>query len=191
MISSHVNNVETAKIKSWYVLYTRSRCEKKVARELTCAQVETFLPMNSVIKTWSDRKKLIKEPLFPSYVFVYANAKERLLSLKAPGVVRMVCHDGRPARIPESQIDAVRRILECGYAAEDYPYLSKGEEVEIVCGPLAGLKGFVVEKRGSKNFIVSVDHLNKSVLINIDARILKRISRHRTHVRNVTPAAYT
>ncbi|MFQ5639885.1 MAG: transcription termination/antitermination NusG family protein, partial [bacterium] len=60
MISSRVNSLETAKVKDWYVLYTRSRCEKKVARELTCAQVETFLPMNSVIKTWSDRKKLIK-----------------------------------------------------------------------------------------------------------------------------------
>ncbi len=175
--------------RNWYTIYTRPRSEKKVESQITQLQIKAYLPIRTVIREWSDRRKKINEPLFPSYVFVYANAKERFLSLKSRGVVRMVSFNGQPARIPETQIEAVRRILECGYATEDYPFLSKGDAVEIISGPLTGLKGFVTEERGKKHFIVSVEGIYKSLSINIDARILKRIPKDERYLRRIAKAA--
>ncbi|MFQ5771751.1 MAG: UpxY family transcription antiterminator [bacterium] len=175
-----VNKNTTAASKTehfWYALYTRPRFEKKVDKELRDLHIETFLPLKKVTKFWSDRKKVIKEPLFPSYVFVYANLKERLRAYQPRGVVRMVSFNGRPTRIPEDQISAVRRILESGYTPVLYPYLSIGDEVEIVSGALVGLKGFVIENRGKNHFIVSIDGICQSVAVNIDARHLKLISK--------------
>ena len=63
----------------WYAIYTRSRFEKKIAADLTSKGLESFLPLHEVIRFWSDRKKKVEMPLFPSYVFVHANTKERYL----------------------------------------------------------------------------------------------------------------
>lgn len=172
-----ISSTENIDKRYWYALYTRSRYEKKVESALRKIEIGAFLPLKDVIRNWSDRKKLIQEPLFSSYVFVYANKKERFLSLTTPGVVRMVGFNGQPSRIPDSQIDAVRRILECGYSTEDYAYLSKGEEVEIISGPLTGVRGYVAEKRGKKHFVISVDGICKSISINIDARNLRPIQK--------------
>ena len=56
--------------KKWFVVYTKSRCEKKVADLLTKKGIENYCPLNRVQKQWSDRKKIILAPLFTSYVFV-------------------------------------------------------------------------------------------------------------------------
>lgn len=161
----------------WYALYTRPRSEKKVDSELNKLGLNTFLPLKTITKLWSDRKKVIKEPLFPSYVFVCANLKERLMALQPGGVVRMVSFNGQPSRIPEDQINAVRRIIESGCMPVLHPYLAKGDKVQIVSGPLTGLQGFVVEHRGTSHIIMSIDCIRQSVSVRIDASSLKLISK--------------
>lgn len=173
----------------WYALYTRPKCEKKVASALTELQIETFLPLKNVIKIWSDRKKKLMQPLFPSYLFVYANLKERLASLQPRGTVNIVGFNGIPSRIPNDQIDAVRRVLQHGYVPEDCPYIENGDEVEVIDGPLTGLTGRVVEKRGEQHLIISLDTLYKSMSINIHPGYLRRIypeiqSQLKPHFRN-------
>ena len=86
----------------WYALYTRPRVEKRVASILEEKEIRAFLPTRSVMRQWSDRKKVVEEPLFPSYVFVFADLAERYCSLQSTGVVRMVQFNGKPARIPDS-----------------------------------------------------------------------------------------
>ncbi len=124
---------------------------------------------------WSDRKKLIAEPLFPSYVFVQADPRERVLSLQARGVVRMVSFNGEPAKIPDEHIDTVRKIVQSQYEIEQIPYLRTGEKVEITAGALQGVQGMVVERRRQPYFIISIDVLHKSIAVQIDARYLKVI----------------
>ncbi|NIT59129.1 MAG: UpxY family transcription antiterminator [Aliifodinibius sp.] len=160
----------------WYALYTRPRFEKKIEKKLTDLNIECFLPLKTVTKYWSDRKKLLEEPLFPSYVFVYANSKQRYEALQPDGVVRMVTFSGGPARIPDEQIEAVRRILHSGYLPTVDNNLSKGDRVEIIAGPLIGLKGFVSEPRGHHYFSIFIDGICQSMSINIDAGCLKRIA---------------
>jgi transcription antitermination factor NusG len=170
-ISSHQST------KNWYALYTRPNFEKKVEQELSVMRISSFLPVKKVWRIWSDRRKLLNEPLFPSYVFVHADSKERYLSLQARGVVRMLTCAGQPSQISENEIEAIRRIAQSEYPAEAFPYLRAGDHVEIAGGPLAGLRGFVVEQRRSSYFVISIDGLAKSLAISIDARLLKRINK--------------
>lgn len=158
----------------WYALYTRPRFEKKVNAELKIKRIEAFLPMHSVVRFWSDRKKKVEVPLFPSYVFVHVNLKERYHSLQTQGVLRMVSFNGVPARIPDYQIEAVRRVLQTGFVPQPHPYLTKGDKVEIILGPLKGLTGFIMECRGKKRFIISIDKIGQSMAIEIESRYLKR-----------------
>ena len=75
-------------------------------------RIENFLPSQTVIKQWSDRKKKIEEPLFSCYVFIHAFTKHRVMAVQTDGVVRMISFRGEPASMPESEIAAIRKVLD-------------------------------------------------------------------------------
>ncbi|UYQ92362.1 UpxY family transcription antiterminator [Chitinophaga horti] len=97
---------------AWYALYTKSRCEKKVATLLARKQIESYCPMNEVESQWSDRKKIVQEPLFKSYVFV--RIPERLINTvrQTEGVVNFVYWLGKPAVITDHEVDMMKRFLD-------------------------------------------------------------------------------
>ncbi|MFQ5707394.1 MAG: UpxY family transcription antiterminator [bacterium] len=159
----------------WYAIYTRPRFEKKVNTELLGKGLQAFLPLRSVTKYWSDRRKKVDEPLFPSYVFVCANLRERYDSLQSRGVIRMVSFAGRPARIPEDQIQSIHRILEHGYDPEPFDYLTRGDQVAVVSGPLRGMKGIFLERRGQNRLVISIDAIRQSVAVEIERGHLRRL----------------
>ncbi len=171
----------------WYALYTRPRVEKRVVSILEEKEVRAFLPTRSVMRQWSDRKKIVKEPLFPSYVFVFANLAERYRSVQSTGVVRMVQFNGKPAQIPDEQIETIYRILEGGYDPEPHQYLREGDEVEIVAGPLRGIKGYFQEDRGNERLIVSVHALQQSLAIELRRSQVKKSGLQNVLVRNTLP----
>ncbi|NWG13284.1 MAG: UpxY family transcription antiterminator [Acidobacteria bacterium] len=156
---------------AWYALYTRSRHEKKLLTELADRSIEVFLPMREVLSRWKDRKKKIWLPLFPGYIFVHQvdTPENRYRVLNIPGAVRFVGHEGHAERIPEEQIDAVRRFLEAEIAIDPYPYIKVGQRVEIIAGPLQGIQGILVRKRGRFRFVLRVDLIRQAVSIEVDA----------------------
>ncbi len=164
---------EQHQMRTWYALYTRPRSEKKVEQELTRRGLRSYLPLRSQIRFWSDRKKKVKEPLFPSYVFVWVSPKERLNSLQTPGVVRMVGFDGTPAAIPESQIEAVRLIVQNDVPVQEHTYVPNGTLVEVASGVLKGVRGFVMEQRKQNNVVVSIKALKHSVAVTIPTSSLR------------------
>ena len=97
--------------KSWFALYTKSRSEFKAAEQIGANEVEYYLPTVVKYRQWSDRKKKITEPLIRGYIFVYANEKERIISLEQNAVVRCLTERGRPARIPDWQIENLKNML--------------------------------------------------------------------------------
>ncbi|MCG8607546.1 UpxY family transcription antiterminator [bacterium] len=161
--------------RDWFALYTRPRFEKKINLQLEQKGVESLLPMRSVIRLWSDRKKKILEPLFPSYVFIRGDNKERYLALQTQGVIRIVSFEGRPARIPEHQIQSIGQLLELGYAPEPYHFLDYGDEVEIATGPLKGLHGYFVEERSHDRLVISIRAIRQSIALEVDRGQIRRI----------------
>ena len=165
----------------WYALYTRPRFEKKVDFILKQKGLHSFLPVRNVIRYWSNGKKRIVEPLFPSYVFVHANLKERYFALQSYGVARFVSFNGQPARIPEEQIQDISRILQCGYDPEPFSDLISGDEVEIVSGSLRGLRGVYVEDRGKRRLVLSVDFIQQAIAITVERGQIRRIKAPEIH----------
>jgi transcription antitermination factor NusG len=162
---------------NWYALYTRSRFEKKMLGELTDRRIEVFLPMREILSRWKDRKKKIWIPLFPGYIFVnhIDTPENRFRILNIPGAVRFVGYEGHADPVPEDQIQHVRLFLESSLSIDPYPYMQIGTKVEVMAGPLKGVKGLLVEKRGRFRFIVQVDLIRQAISIEIDASDVRPI----------------
>ena len=161
----------------WYALYTRSRFEKKMLTELTDRRIEVFLPMREVLSRWKDRKKRIWIPLFPGYIFVnhVDTPENRYRILNIPGAVRFVGLEGHANPIPNEQIEYVRRFLEASISVDPYPYMQVGSRVEVIAGPLKGIRGILVEKRGRFRFVIQVDLIRQAVSVEIDASDVRAI----------------
>ena len=98
--------------KKWHAVYTRPRWEKKVAEMLTRRKIENYCPINKVVKQWSDRKKVVHEPLFRSYVFVKIAENELGYLKKTDGVISLVYWLRKPAVIRDTEIEAIRHFLD-------------------------------------------------------------------------------
>lgn len=132
--------------KNWYVLYTRSRCEKKVAALLQKRGFESYCPLNKLMKQWSDRKKLVMEPLFTSYVFIKV-PKHDLGNVKAvtTDIVNFVYWLGNPAVVKDDEIDGIKHFLgEYNNVKLEKIRVNLNDTVRIVDGPLVNMQGQVV-----------------------------------------------
>lgn len=144
----------------WYACYTRGRHEKRVAERLRERGVEVFLPLVPTTRRWHDREAVVEFPLFPSYVFARCAPGDLSDTITTPGVVSIVRFNDRPVAIPTWEIESIRRLVssfaEGGLDPEPAPTLSKGELVDVIAGPLEGVRGTVVERRGGKRIVLVV-----------------------------------
>ena len=72
----------------WWVLHTRSRAEKTLARQLLRRSLAWFLPLYQRRWRWKDRVQSSFVPLFPSYLFLWGDYDARLVALETNLVVR-------------------------------------------------------------------------------------------------------
>jgi transcription antitermination factor NusG len=131
--------------------------------------LESFLPLYRSIRFWKDRRKELELPLFPGYVFVHASLNDRVRLLQVPGIVQFIAFNGQPAPVPECEIESLRRTLAAHLGAEPYPYLKLGRRVRLRGGPLAGLEGVLVDKKRKLRFVLSIDLIQRSVAVEVDA----------------------
>lgn len=154
----------------WYAVRTRSRHEKRVCDQLDGRPgVEVFLPIWERWSRWKDRKKKVQFPLFPGYCFARFQYGERLLVLKAFGVVDLVGVSGQPEPIPEAEIDAIRTLVGSTLRYDPHPFLTEGMEVEVVRGPLMGVRGRLIRKDREARLVLSVTLIRQSAAVEIDA----------------------
>jgi transcription antitermination factor NusG len=108
-------------------------------------------------------------PLFPGYVFVRLALRDRLQVLEIPSVARLVGFNGTPAALPDAEIEALKAGLESGVRAVPHPYLKVGRRVRIISGPFEGLEGVLIRKKNELRFVISLDLIQRSVLLDIEA----------------------
>lgn len=167
--------MSTSKIP-WLVFYTKSRHEKKVRDVLTRRGFDVFLPMQKVLRQWSDRKKRVEVPLFNSYIFVripYHRAEE---VLQVPGVAWAIRHNDKPAELQPREHETIVRFIETGLLIEDLPAesIEIGEQVEVMDGPLKGLIG-QVEGKGSGKFIVVLQALGRAMRVEVKPLVVRKV----------------
>ena len=131
---------------NWYALYTKPRWEKKVAAELEERGIESYCPVTTEIRQWSDRKKKVTSPLFKSYVFVRLKDKERGKVFDVPGVVQYIFWLGKPAIIRDREIAIIREWLEDDRVEEvEVGHLTPGDKITIAEGSFKGQEAIISE----------------------------------------------
>ncbi len=152
----------------WYAIHTRSRHEKQVDTFLSERGIETFLPLVHTLSRRRDRKKYVDLPLFPGYMFVCAE-KERLPDVKfTRGVTRIIGTDiDAPTPIPDKQILDLKLLTESDVQLDQFPYLEKGRAVRVKAGPLKGIEGILVERKGHYKLVIRIDLLQKGAAAEV------------------------
>jgi transcription antitermination factor NusG len=152
----------------WYAIYTRPRWEKKVNGLLNQKGIESYCPLNKVRRKWSDRIKLVEEPLFKSYVFVKIDESDRTKVRMTNGVVNFVYWNGKPAIIKEREIQVIRRFLDEFENVEVTKINFEPEDrVKVISGPMMEQEGKVLEVK-NKVAKVCIDSLGYMLVAYID-----------------------
>lgn len=159
----------------WYAIYTKHQHEKTVRGVLGGKGFEVLLPLYQAEHRWRDRRKVVSLPVFPCYLFVRTSLDRRVEVLQTPGVFWLVESAGRPCVVPDGEIEAIRKIMEGPAKFEPHPYLKCGDYVRICQGPLAGIEGILIRKKNACRVVLSVDLLQKSLAVEVEAALVERI----------------
>ncbi len=166
--------------KLWLVAQVRIYHEKKTSERLTKMGIENFLPIQSRVHLWSDRKKKIDHIVIPMVIFVHVTSQERKEVLTLSSVSRyMVMHgESSPAIIPDSQMERFKFMLD--YSEEAISMntvpLVPGEKVCVIKGPLTGLEGELVTVNGKTKVVVRMDALG-CASVDIPIGFVERIEK--------------
>lgn len=134
----------------WYAVYTRPRWEKKIAAMLDQRGIVHYCPLNKVHKQWSDRKKVVMEPLFKGYIFVQTDEQHKWAIKNIDGILNYVYWLGKPAVIRNTDIDTIRKFLqEFDDVQVTDTVLLPDDKVIIKQGVLMDFEGIVMEIAGS------------------------------------------
>jgi transcriptional antiterminator NusG len=153
----------------WYAIWTRSRHEQVVREQLERKHVDVFLPTITRWSRWKDRKKKIDWPLFPGYCFARFDPEDALPILKCTGVVNIVSVEGKPAPIPEVEIESIRVLVSSELQFDPCPLIHEGMMVELVHGPLKGVVGRLMRKDAHRaRLVLSVDLIGQAVSVEVD-----------------------
>jgi transcription antitermination factor NusG len=176
------SKAETLKDENpWFAVYTRSRHERRVAETLEQRGFESYLPLMARVSEWHDRKKTVYWPLFPGYVFVRFKPEDASTVLSIPGSVQLIGVAGRPAPIPDDEIDNVRLFAACleetGVVPVSSPSVELGERVVVRGGPFAGVRGVVLEYRGVERVLIQIglSSIGQSLKIELDTESIEAI----------------
>lgn len=152
----------------WFAIYTRPRWEKKVHGLLTQKGIDNYCPLNKVRRKWSDRIKVVEEPLFKSYVFVKVAEENRTAVRMTEGVVNFVYWNGKPAIIREKEIQAIQKFLgEHENVSLVKLDLKKDDKVIVAAGPLMDKEGKVMEVKNKVAKVV-IESLGYMLVADID-----------------------
>ena len=164
---------------SWYAVSTRSRQEKVTACMLESFSIENFLPLAMERRQWSDRKQIVNVPLFPGYLFVrIPMVRElQLRVLKVPGVVRFIGNFSGPQAIPDSEIEGVQTVLSHRIPCIACSVPKVGDRVRVFRGILTGIEGTFVRSGSDSNLVISVETIQQSIAIHVDASDVEQVVR--------------
>lgn len=164
--------------KHWFVFYTKSRQEKKVRDLLMKSGREVFLPLQKVVRQWSDRKKKVEVPLFNSYIFVNEFEHNLTEILQVPGVAWTIRHNGKPAVLHDKEFEMIQRFISTGLFLEAHGLspseLKGGDKVKVTDGPLRGLVGVLTGDSNNRKFTVALEGIDQVIRIDMPANLLEK-----------------
>jgi transcription antitermination factor NusG len=170
----------------WFAIYVKSRHEKSVHSEFQQKGIESSLPLITVTRQWSDRRKKVEVPLFRGYVFVNIDiSKDKMNVLQTDGVVKFVTFCNKTVSIPSEQMYWLDQLLMSELQVESEQDFPLGGEVDVTFGPLKGLRGRVKQKNSKTRLVVWFDTIMQGVSVEIDTASVSHISHKDKHIQPV------
>lgn len=160
--------------KNWYALYTKPRWEKKIDSVLVRKGVESWCPLQRVERQWSDRKKIIEDPLFKSYVFVHIDDSEKTKVLMTDGVLNFVYYLGKPAIIRDEEVDLIKNYLsekEASLSIHALEGFNENERIKVSHGIFMDNEGTVV-RGGKRKVYVKLESLGQVMIVEFPVEYL-------------------
>ena len=160
----------------WIAIRSKPRSEKIVSSELEKKGIEAFLPVIKKRQQWSDRKKWVEFPLFPSYLFARIKLKDSLYIMNTRGVNTIIKFGDKIITIDDKVVSSIKLALEGGYDLHSMKYFTIGDQVKVIDGPMKGAKGIVENKHKNENrLIIKIDALQQAVAVHINSEYLEFI----------------
>jgi len=167
---------EVPGVSRWYVCRTRSRAEKQVERLIAGAGFGVYLPVVERERQWSDRIRRVGFPLFPGYIFVRFRPDELLTVLRTPGVSSVLRQNGHPTPVREAELESVRVLVRganhTGVAPFPVDFMEPGEGVLVVSGPFHGMRGQLLEERGSTRVVVQIWAMKQATSVELSRELV-------------------
>lgn len=165
--------------KKWLAVYVNMHHEKKVRDKLTSLGIENFLPVQTEIRQWSDRKKKIERVLIPMMIFVHVDTNEQRTVITQPSVLRYLVLRGEhsPTEIPMDQMDKFKFMLNFSEQSVSFTSdeLRTGEMIRVIKGPLSGLEGELVNIEGRSNIAIRITQLGCAV-VEINSSMVQKLN---------------
>jgi transcription termination/antitermination protein NusG len=152
----------------WYALQTQSHHEKRVRDRLQAGGIEPLLPLSRQYRQWSDRKVWTTLPLFRGYCFAKFDLNNSLAIRRTPGVARIV-GIAKPEPVGGDEIAALQRVASAECPIEPCEYYVEGTWVEVIRGPLVGLRGQFVRQTKHHGLVIRASLIQQAALIHIEA----------------------
>jgi len=158
----------------WYALSVKHQHERAVRSALEFNGFEALAPTYRARRRWSDRVKEVDLPLFTGYVFCRFEFAERVRVMDAPGVARVVEFGGAPAEISETEIAAIRAVMDSKLPVRPWPYLKLGDRVRVEHGPLRGIEGTLLRQvvRERWQLVIGVEMLQRSLAVELEPEMV-------------------
>ena len=165
--------MDAASGRNWYAVYTVPQHEKSVVKYLDLRKIESFLPTYETVRVWKNRQRMkLVLPLFPSYLFVHINSRERSRVLQSAGVLHIVGNGKEYVPLRDAEIEFLRSGF-CGQRIEPYRELVVGEKVRIKSGVMQGVCGTLVRKGSGVRFVLTLELINQHAAVQVDAEDLE------------------
>lgn len=159
--------------RNWFAVFTIPQNEKSTVKHLEVRAIESFLPTYETVKVWRNRQRAkLVLPLFPCYLFVHIERRERGRVLECPGVLQIVGNGQNHLPLHDSEVEFLRSELSKG-RVEPYNELVVGERVLVRRGVMQGLQGTLVRKGQGMRFVLTIALINQNAAIEVDAEDLE------------------
>jgi transcription antitermination factor NusG len=166
-----------AGIRRWYAVFTVPRHEQSVAKRLEVKEIDSFVPTYEAVRVWKNRQRMkIVLPLFPSYLFVYADQRERVKVLQSSGVLQIVGNGREPVPVRDSEVEFLRSQVR-DRRIEPYRELAVGERMRIKAGVMQGIEGVLVRKNNRLRFVLAFESINQHASIEVHPEDLEPVGR--------------
>jgi len=169
---NHLHNTDPR----WFAVYTRYKREKVVYNDLKNQGIEVFLPLQKILRLYGRKKRWVELPLFNCYVFVKITMANYVPVLSVEGVTKFIRFSQNLISIPEKEIQMIQRIIGSEFLIDvEEGTFESGDEVEIIAGNLAGMKGELIETQGKNKVLIELFHLGYTLKIELPSSYLRRL----------------